>query len=256
MGERVWRTLATALCFFCFGAGGVLIGTVGLLGIRLVTPDGARCARRAQTLIHRAFRLFVRMMRDLGVLSLEVRGEERLGRQGLLILANHPSLIDVVLLLSLLPQANCVVKKRLLRNPFTGWPIRAAGYITNDQGEALVADCVATLGRGETLLFFPEGTRSRPGEPIRLQRGAANIAVRARTAITPVVIRVSPPLLPKGARWLRVPPRRPHFVIEAGDDIEVDGIIDRHSSLPLAARALTASLQLFFATEVGQIAPA
>jgi 1-acyl-sn-glycerol-3-phosphate acyltransferase len=256
MLERAWRTLATAFCFASFGLGGVLIGLIGFLGIRVVVSDAALRSRRARAFVHFAFRLFVWMMCTLRVLSVEVRGQDRLGREGLLVLANHPSLIDVVFLLSILPQANCVVKSHLLRNPFTRGPVEAAGYITNDQGEALISDCVATLKCGETLLLFPEGTRTRPGEPIRLLRGAAHIAVRARAPITPVVIRVNTPVLHKGAKWLRVPPRRPHFIIEAKDDIGVDEYIVRRRSLPLAARDLTMSLQSYFAAEVGQIASA
>jgi 1-acyl-sn-glycerol-3-phosphate acyltransferase len=192
----------------------------------------------------------------LGVISVEVRGERRLRRNGLLILANHPSLVDVVLLISLLRQATCVVKSRLWENPLTRGPILATGYISNSQDGRLVDAGIAVLRRAENLLLFPEGTRTRLGSPIRLQRGAANIAVRASWPITPVVIRVSTPMLPKGAKWFRVPPARPHFVIEVKDDIDVRAYRDRNRSVPLAVRELTIWLQEFFQREIGTIASA
>jgi hypothetical protein len=95
------------------------------------------------------------------------------------VLANHPTLIDVVFLISLLPNADCVVK-RVACNPFMRGPVRAAGYISNDDGAGLVDDCIAAVRAGGSLVIFPEGTRSVPGQPPRLQRGAANIAVRGR----------------------------------------------------------------------------
>ena len=82
-------------------------------------------------------------MRRLGVLTVSVSGAARLQREGLLVLANHPTLIDVVLLVALLPDADCVVKRAVARNPFMRATVRAAGYIVNDDGPALVEAGIA-----------------------------------------------------------------------------------------------------------------
>jgi 1-acyl-sn-glycerol-3-phosphate acyltransferase len=256
MLDRCWRVVATAICFVGFGLACVAMALVGLPLLRATTPDAVRRAHRAQAIIHYSFRLLVWLFRALGVITVEVYGRQRLRRSGLLVLANHPSLIDVVLLISLLQQATCVVKSRLWENPLTWGPVLAAGYLSNSQDSRLIDEGVAALRRGENLLMFPEGTRTRLNSPIRLQRGAANIAVRARCPVTPVVIRVSTPLLPKGAKWYRVPPTRPHFVIEVKDDINVKAYLDRNRSASLAARELTSGLQGFFEREIGQIASA
>ena len=71
-------------------------------------------------------------MQRAGVLTYSVEGAEKLGRPGQMIIANHPSLIDVVFLIGLVRQANCVVKQSLWQNPFTRGPVRDAGYISND----------------------------------------------------------------------------------------------------------------------------
>ena len=70
-------------------------------------------------------------MRGVGVLTYEFEGAERLGRPGQIIVANHPSLIDVVFLLGFTPQATCIVKEALFQNPFTRWPVAAAGFVSN-----------------------------------------------------------------------------------------------------------------------------
>jgi 1-acyl-sn-glycerol-3-phosphate acyltransferase len=256
MFDRYWRVVATAICFVVFGIACGAMGVVALPALHVTTRDPVRRARRAQALTHYAFRLFVRLMCVLGVITVEVHGRQRLHRSGMLILANHPSLIDVVLLLSLLRRATCVVKSRLWENPLTRGPVLATGYISNSQDSRLIDEGVAVLRRGETLLMFPEGTRTRLDRPIRLQRGAANIAMRASCAVTPVVIRVSTPVLTKGAKWYRVPPTRPHFVIEAKDDIDVKLYLARNRSISLAAREFTSWLQGFFEREIGQIASA
>jgi len=120
---------------------------------------------------------FVGLMRGLGVLDYRLHDCERLQRPGLLVLANHPTLIDVVFLLALIPHADCVVKGRLARNPFTRGPIRAAGYITNEEPQGVLEAAGASLARGNALILFPEGTRSVPG---RAQRARARAEIPPR----------------------------------------------------------------------------
>jgi len=102
-----------------------------------------------------------------------------------MIVANHPSLIDVVFLIGLMRQTNCVVKQSLFQNPFTRGPVRDAGYISND-GSADMLDAAAdALREGQTLIIFPEGTRTTPGAAPAFHRGGAAIALRGATIITP-----------------------------------------------------------------------
>lgn len=243
MADRAWRLAATGFCFLCFGLGCLLIGLVVLPLLKASSRDRATCARRGQAVIHHSLRGLVRTMCWLRVISLHVRGREHLAAGAQLIIANHPSLIDVVLLLGLLQHASCIVKGALWRNPFTRGPIAAAGYLPNAGGGAVVDECVAALRRGENLIVFPEGTRTSPAGAIRLRRGAANIAVRAGCPVVPVIIRVSTPLLFRGSRWYAVPATRPHFEIEVKPAIDVRPYIARNRSTPLAARDLTAWLQ-------------
>ncbi|MCD2476569.1 1-acyl-sn-glycerol-3-phosphate acyltransferase, partial [Staphylococcus aureus] len=77
----------------------------------------------------------------------------------------------------------------------------AASYICNDSGVGVIDDCIASLRAGNNLIIFPEGTRTTPGRPVQLQRGAANIAIRGRCDMTPVHIRCSPPALSKELPW-------------------------------------------------------
>ncbi len=155
----------------------------------------------------------------------------------------------MVCLISLLPNADCVVKRAVACNPFMRGPVRAAGYISNDDGAGLVDDCVAAVHAGGTLVIFPEGTRSVPGQPPRLQRGAANIAVRGRLDITPVRITCSPPTLTKGQKWYRVPSRRFHVRLQIGEDIPIAPFLAEDDSPrgdALAARRVTEHLSRYF----------
>lgn len=256
MLNRAWRVLATAFCFTVFGVGGLVIGLVVFPLLIAVSPNRGVRTHRAQALIHLVMRMFVALMCRVGVISLELHGAQRLARSGQLVLANHPSLIDVVILMSLLKQTNCIVKSALWRNPFTRGPVMAAGYISNKGGSALIHDCIAALQQGDNLIVFPEGTRTPVLGPMLLQRGAANIAVRAHCVVTPVVIRVSTPMLPKGRPWYRVPPTRPHFDVRVEADLDMQVFLAQGRPATLAARELTQWLQNFFIREIQQSAAA
>jgi 1-acyl-sn-glycerol-3-phosphate acyltransferase len=255
MINRAWRIVATGFCFFVFGLGGALLGLFGMPLLLLFVRGQPRRVHVSRVIIHHFFRFFIGLMNFVRVLSYELHGVERLQRPGLLILANHPSLIDVIFIISLIPQSGCVVKSALYRNPFTRGPVTAAGYIANDAGLGLVEDCRQALERQETLVIFPEGTRTPLSGEVLLQRGAANVAIRCRKPVTPVVILTDPRGLAKGQKWYRVPSKRMHFVIRVHEDLQVDPFLESGTPEPVAVRRLNEHLRSFFEQESVRAAP-
>lgn len=255
MVDRAWRIVATGFCFFVFGSAGLLLGLFCVPVLLLFFRDQGRRLHASRFIVHHFFRFFIGLMNFVGVLDYELYGIEKLQRPGLLILANHPTLIDVIFIISLIPQSGCVVKSALARNPFTRAPVKAAGYITNDAGLALVDDCRTALAAQETLVIFPEGTRTPLSGEVELQRGAANVAIRCRKAVTPVVITCNPRGLAKSQKWYRVPPQRMHFVIRVHEDLQVDPFLESGTAEPVAVRRLNEQLRSFFEQESGRAAP-
>jgi 1-acyl-sn-glycerol-3-phosphate acyltransferase len=242
--RRYWRVFGTGLGFLAVGVGGVFIFPV----LNLVIRERQRRKVIARNLVQLTFRGIVRSMCAFGVFQYEAKGLQRLDRQGLLVLANHPTLIDIVFLMAFVQQADCIVKSGLWRNPFTRATVRAAGYIANDDDSVrLIEDCVASVRDGGNLIIFPEGTRTPADGAISLKRGAANIAVRAPCNITPVCIRCAPPMLVKGENWWRLPPRSSRFSFDVMEDIDIRPFLAAAGSEVLAARQLTGYLQEIFA---------
>lgn len=246
-----WRWLGTAASFTLFGLVGILLGGVLFPLGRLVPVAPRRRAAIGRAVVSACFRGFIGFMSGIGVLSYEFRGVERLGRPGQLILANHPSLIDVVFLIGFAGRPGCVVKASLWRNPFTGGVVSAAGYVPNFPTEAMIEGASAALREGQAMIMFPEGTRTAHGRPFHFHRGAASVAVRAARVVTPVYITVEPTTLTKGERWYRIPPRRPHFALTVGEDIDVAPFVAAGPP-PRAGRALNEYLVQHFAERLGQ----
>ena len=243
-----WRLSATALCFAVFGVASLALGLAVFPLLRLTAAPAAGCLR-VRRVLAAVLRGYLRLMSALGVLSWEFAGTERLGRPGQVILANHPTLIDVLFLIGFTPGASCVVKGALWRNPFTRWPLLAAGYVPNAPTDLMIRAAAAALASGQSVIIFPEGTRTVPGVAPSFHRGAAAIAIRAAAMVTPVYIRCDPPTLTKRAPWYRIPARRAHFRLRTGADIDVAELRTRTSG-PLAARELNARLLDIYAREL------
>jgi 1-acyl-sn-glycerol-3-phosphate acyltransferase len=117
----------------------------------------------------------------------------------------------VVVLLSLISDAACVVKASHWRHPCYAGVMRAARYVSNGTHEELIDGGSRALQTGSPLLIFPEGTRSTPGEPVKFLRGAAHVALSSGKPILPILIYCDPPTLSKQHRWYDIPDRPFHI---------------------------------------------
>ena len=248
---QTFRACISGFCFAMFGVGGLAIRGIVFPSLMLV-PRGPTRERVAKNFIHQAMATFVWLMQVTRAIQVTVYGLEKLDREGLLILPNHPSLIDVVILMSIIRRPDCVVKAALWHNPFTAGPVRAAGYISNSSGSELVAAATESVARGNNLIIFPEGTRTGADGQMQFQRGAANVAVRGKIAITPVIITVSERTLTKNSKWYKPPVRKPHFRVYVLDDIAVAPLIADKGAAPMQARWLTTWLEQFFSREIAR----
>lgn len=242
-----WRLLATGFAFAALGVGGLLLALTAIPLATLGASDPQLRVRRAQRVVRASFRIYVFVLRLLGVIRLEVAGEERLADcRGSLIVANHPTLLDVVLIMSLVPHAQCVVKHQLWRNPLLGPLVRAAGYLRNDQEPGIFIEaCRAALAAGNNLIIFPEGTRSVPGRRLRFQRGFAHIATHTGASLQLVTITCSPITLVKGRPWYVIPERAPIFRVSVEERLEADRFLGA-GSRALGARRLVSYLETYY----------
>lgn len=245
------RVAGNGLCLLTLGLACILVRVVVFPLIRLTSPSPAVTQRRVRLCLHYSYRFFITMGRTLGVISYELHGGERLAAPGQLVVANHPSLIDMLLISSQMPQVNCIVKDALLRNPFLRAPVRWANYISNHSPQGLIENCVTALHAGNSLLVFPEGTRSVPGQPLTMKRGAAHIALAAGCDLLPVTILCHPCALTKTDVWYRVPSRRPHWCVSVGEPIRLVDLVVPGEPESRAARRVTAHLEEYFSARTG-----
>lgn len=249
--NHAWRVFATGFVFVLFGVGAIFISLTIFPVLRLSTLDADVARRRIQRAMRHVFHGFIETMCSLGIMTYEIHGVDRLREPGRLVVANHPTLIDVVLLVSLIPEIDCIVKRGLWRNPFLRWPVVWASYIPNSDSEELIEGCANTLNRGHSLLVFPEGTRTVPGQPMRMQRGAAHIALAANAEILPVTVTCEPSTLFKGNPWYRVPSRRFHMKVVVGEPVAASRFRHEGDAPARSARRLTQWMLSYYGAPAG-----
>lgn len=135
-------------------------------------------------------------------------------KQTYVIVANHRSLADIVVIYKTRMQFKWVAKESLFKVPFVGWNMTLAKHIKLERGKfssikKVYREAAEWLRSGMPVLFFPEGTRSETAEMKDFQNGAFKLAIRERVPILPIRIDGTGDAIPKGS-WLfttKVPTR-------------------------------------------------
>ena len=251
--HSAWRAGVVAFCFALVGLGGLFYVATVFPALRLGPGGRAGHARRVRSVIRWSFQRVVGILRAGGVMRVEQRNADLLAAsrgKPVLVLANHPCYLDILVLLALIPDALCVVKSYVWWNPFYGGVVRAAGYLSNDDPEQLVDACAAALRGGSPLIIFPEGTRTEPGAPLRFMRGAARIALASGAAIQPILLRCDPPAFTRHGHWYQQPANGFRLSIEARPLIGASTLLAEEQAAGLKPRALTRALERFFTTQL------
>lgn len=247
-----WRLFATGLCFLLFGLGGLLMALCWLPLYHLVYRQPEQRSKASRLAVHKTFKFFVQLMECVGVVHLDRQNVSKLHDiNGRIVIANHPSLIDAVVLISLIPNANCVIKQSLWRNPFMRGVIRNTGYLSNADPQGLVVQCRDSLASGSCVIIFPEGTRTEPGKLPIFQRGAAQLALRCKANFQCVLIQVTPPALTKCLPWYRVPKRKMQFLLVVRNEFDVSPYMA--GNISKSVRILTRDIEALFIEELNAI---
>jgi 1-acyl-sn-glycerol-3-phosphate acyltransferase len=195
----------------------VLGSTAALVGL---------CSKRGAA---RIAHLWGRMCLRLSGVRVVVEGLDHIedGKR-YVIMANHESSLDIVVLLTALPNSvelRFLAKKSLFAIPFLGWAMKAAGFISVDREDrstaaATLAETLEEVDRGGSPLIFPEETWTTDGRLLPFARGGFLVALKAGLPILPVGLEGSRLVLPPNEGIVRPQP----VVVKIGQSIPTAGL--------------------------------
>ena len=211
--------LVLQLLMVCLGVMSVVWNLVALVLYPLLPrATGLRIGRAG---ISRGYRMFWAVARASGLLHMDADALKPLAQErGLVIVANHPSLLDALMLVAVLPRSACVMKGSLMSNPLLGPGARLARYIRNNSPHQLMHLAIGDLKAGGQLVMFPEGTRTTRAPLNPFQGGFALIARRAGVPVQTVFIDTDSPYLGKGWPLWKLPPVPIVFSVRLGRRFE------------------------------------
>lgn len=171
-----------------------------------------------RSVIARAYRFFWAAASASGMMRIDASCLDALrDERGLIFIANHPTMLDALMLVARLPRSACIMKADLMRNIFLGAGARLARYIRNDSARAMVRLAVDDLKNGGQLVIFPEGTRTVTPPLNAFRPGVTLIAKLSQAPIQTVFIDTDSPYLAKGWPLWRVPPFPIVFTLRLGE---------------------------------------
>ena len=182
-----WRVFVKLFSFFIFGLGSVLISIIAFPVMKLLFPNPKKFRTAGHKVISYLFRFFIMLMTVIGCSYLTTPDRKKFRNlKSKIIVANHPSILDVVMLISLIPNADCIVNAYLSGKNILHIIVRQLYIPTSLSHEEIMQKCTETLHEGNCLIIFPEGTRSKPGGQHPYKKGAARVALASGCSILPV----------------------------------------------------------------------
>lgn len=173
------RSILAVFCFFIFGIGAVILNF-------LLFPFIKNNKELCSDIIHNTWRFFVNLMMFLKLFRLDVKKLEKIENK--VIVSTHPSFIDIVILIALIPRSTCFVKKELAHNPILKNLVTSI-FITNEvELDELKSESKKMLDRGFNVIIFPSGIRHRRDEFPKIRKGASLVALNAGKNIVPIKV--------------------------------------------------------------------
>ncbi|MDR0497125.1 MAG: 1-acyl-sn-glycerol-3-phosphate acyltransferase [Treponema sp.] len=240
-----YRVFMKCFSFFAFGLISLIVTILIFPPMRLFLHPRDRFSKYARRFVSSSMRGYIIFMHIIGIVNINPGNRESYRQlSSKIIVANHPSILDIVMLLSLLPNADCIANA-YLNHSILRWVVRQLYILSSLDFNEIIRNCTSSLERGNCLIVFPEGTRTpRTGKNI-VKKGAARIALATGFGIIPVNIGGTVKYgIGKKDPWLSFnPTERYVYNISMGTEISPE----KYKSLPIpaAVRALTKEMSAF-----------
>lgn len=241
----IWRLIMTWLAFILFGLASI-IASLLLIIPYLILPK-RNTQKLSQKLIKFSYKVLLTFLTTTSVMEVSFENLQLLrDLKGTLIIANHPTFLDVVALLSEVDAVDCIVKSALWHNPFFVGIVKTAQYINSSNPHEMISICQERLQSGHNILIFPEGTRSNPDHLQEFKRGFASIALLSQCKIIPVFFHCHPLVLTKQSKWYETSKSKFTLRVCAFPEIPVEALLSNIDDKTIQSKELSKQIESFY----------
>ncbi|MGN0014254.1 MAG: lysophospholipid acyltransferase family protein [Candidatus Gastranaerophilaceae bacterium] len=224
---RFMRSCFALFTYILFALGAMVIGFIIFPLLRIFSNNPKK---EASKIIYKSWHFLILYLTFFKIIKINYP-KELTEIKNKVIVASHPSYIDIVILIGLIPNSICLAKKNILKNPIMKNIVKML-YITNDTDiDNFKIQSKEVLDSGFNIIIFPAGHRTKNEENIHIHKGAALLAIENNIPIIPIQINVHPSFLQKESCLLDLGDKTAVFDIEMKSEIipnkvKTDGITE------------------------------
>lgn len=180
---KLIRSIGMFFSFGLFGVGALVLNWT-VFPLAKLFFDRDKFCYFASDIIHITWKIFVFVLSGIRMIRVDVNDYEKIsGVRQKVIVATHPSFIDIVILMSIIPRSTCIVKSSLINNPVLKNIVGSIFILEDEDVESLKYKTKEMIEKGFNIIIFPSGIRHRKGECPKIRKGAATIAMNAKADI-------------------------------------------------------------------------
>lgn len=219
---RFYRSLMLTTLFFLFGISTLFLAFIVFPSANFIIRNKIKKTRILLCIIQNSWAFLVFLLVKTGLIKINADNLEKIKNiKNSIIVSSHPSYIDVVILISLIPNTTCFVAKKLLNNLFFKNIIKSVFLVLSKPPEELVEDAKFMLDNGFNILIFPTGRRSHKDEHLKIRKGAAQIALNTLKNISILDITTSNDFLQRNQPFYDAGCKTVEFKISYIGDIDI-----------------------------------
>lgn len=221
---RIVRGILISVMFLIFGTGGIILNYLIFPVVKILYKGDKRLWVYSDIIYH-LWRIFVCILEFCGLIRLNIKND--LDIKNKIIVSTHPSLVDVLILMSQIPRTTCFVKKELTKNPIIKNIVNSI-FMSNDMElDELVNQSKKMLDAGFNIVIFPMGVRHSKDDHKKIKKGASLIALKSGKNIVPVKMTTTENFLFINEPFYAVGEKRVVFEIERREEINILNYSDK-----------------------------
>lgn len=215
------RGLTVVFLFVLFGCGALFIRYI-------IFPFQHSKIKNYETL-QKSWQFFIWLLKTLKIIELKIETLEQIKNiKNSIVVSTHPSFIDIVILMSIIPHSTCFVAEKLTRNPFFKGMVNLLFIIEVPTIDEWLDSACDKLQNGLNVIIFPMGTRHRKNETPKIRRGTALIAQKSRKNVVMLNIETSFDFLQINQPIYEAGNKPVLYNIEYSGQIDVNSLLEKY----------------------------
>lgn len=224
------RGYIVVICFFIFGIGTIIIGNIIFPLIKLLVPEKHKL-NSYSNVIQKSWQVFVKFLILIKIINVKVTDIEKLKSiKNSIIVSTHPSFIDGVILISLIPKTTCLVAERLSTNLITKNIVNTMFIISGSSLNNIVDESTKILDKDFNVLIFPSGIRHKANEYPKIRKGAALIAIKSKKDIIPIKLTTNTDFLQINEPVNKPVEKQVEYLVDVLPQINVENFINKYEN--------------------------